>query len=258
MNDDIFLDFEIRTTHFLGEADVAREIVKHISKLPKEFWPTKCEDSNFKKKPFSFNCPDEFISMVPGSFKFEGHSRVYKINQKFELTVFWAKGSQDWFNSNPAKKFNSICLSYTNAKEIISSPKVFDTLKCIWLELCIKFNAAYAYCYLDKHATANPRGEGYCLQRLHWKTFFGREYIKAFNINQSMTLMGADIKFFGDDAALISLNSSALDLIKPNENEWRVIEQLGNEYFWGYVNDDWRNPKAIYKVPNFNWKNIIT
>jgi len=36
-----------------------------------------------------------------------------------------------------------------------------------------------------------------------------------------------------------------------------VIEQLGIDYFWGYTKDDWRKPKAKYKMPDLNWDTIL-
>ena len=108
MTDNYFLDFEIRTNQFLGQQNVADGIVDVLSKLPKKYIPTKCVGPEYRTKAFSLKSPENFIAIVPGFYTYEGHASLYKIKNIFELTVFWAKGDTEWFNSNPAKRFCAI------------------------------------------------------------------------------------------------------------------------------------------------------
>ena len=257
MVEDYFLDFEIRTAQFLGQPNVANRIIDALSKLPKKYSPTKCVGSDYKKKPFSLNDPDNFIAMVPGEYAYEGHVSLYKANNIFELTVFWAKGDVEWFNSSPAKRFNSIVISISNAEKVLSNKDDFSLIKMIWLELCDKFSAAFAYCSLDQHIGTRPRGEGFCLPRLHWLSYFGNGYTQEFNLKEREKLNGANLEIRDNDTSLISIDSSPFDLTDPCDDEWNVIEQLGVEYFWGYIKDDWRKPKGKYKMPDFNWDTVL-
>jgi len=80
MTDNYFLDFEIRTTQFLGHQNVANGIVDVLSKLPKKYILSKCVGPNDEKKAFSIKSPENFIAIVPGLYTYEGHASLYKVN----------------------------------------------------------------------------------------------------------------------------------------------------------------------------------
>ena len=43
--------------------------------------------------------------------------------------------------------------------------------------------------------------------------------------------------------------------MRPSDRERALIELRGTEYFWA-EDDNWRNPKMRYRMPEFDWSEV--
>jgi hypothetical protein len=148
-------------------------------------------------------------------------------------------------------------LGFRDGEAIAGSPDLLDPLVDIWLELCVLVEATHGYGYLDRSTGYEPRGEGYCLPRLHWLTFFGREYVDLLQLRQKYHLDGADVRPTGS-GVMLRIQGNPARLVKSSPVECAIIEQLEPRAFWGHVADDWRAPTKSYLQPEFDWSEILT
>jgi hypothetical protein len=98
------------------------------------------------------------------------------------------------------------------------------------------------------------RGHRLCLPRIHWYTYFGKEYKEALSITRGNSLPNCELTFGENDSVLLRIieDNPAL-LIRPNNKENLIINSLDKEYFWN-EEDDWRNPNFKYKMPDYNFE----
>ena len=253
----LFLIFDIETTKYLGTPSRMDSALNILQRLPGKYEPTRCKGPDFSTAMFRWQNRETFLRMIPGGNPFQGSARIYKTRSIFEFEISWAKGTRDWFADHPAMRFNSLGLQFRDGETIVRSPDLLDPLVDIWLELCALVEATHGYVYLDSCTGYEPRGEGYCLPRLHWLTFFGREYVELLHLRQKHHIDGADVRGAGS-GVMLRIQDNPARLVKPSPVEWAIIEQLERRAFWGHEADDWRAPTKSYLQPEFDWTEILT
>jgi hypothetical protein len=242
----------------LGKPEIARLYVDRLRGLPKRFHPTRFHDVFTKVHSFSFDDPSSFIESVPGPHPYNGMVSLYKIRHIATYLIDWSKGSSSWFRDHPQQKLNGFGGNLRGGEQIVKSRRTFAEIRRVWLELCQDVSALYGYLYLSLDDGYRPRGEGRCLPRLRWQTFFGPEYTGAFGLRESPELPGATVTDVGETSTLVQIDTPPETLDKPGDLERTIIEDLGETYFWGYARDDWRNPKLHYDQPEIDWSEIIS
>ena len=256
---DYRLEFDVVTPRYLGNPDVAKICVEEVGRLPRKLWPTKTEDSTFKKSRFSFHDPRAFELAVPGTAPFDGYARLYKVRDVFSFHLFWSKGSEEWYRENPGQKFNRAGMSVRDGQAAVGQSRSFARIQSVWLNLLVRLDAAYGFVYLRdaKARRTTPRGQGRCLPRLHWQTYFNAAYVRALNLAGISNTTDFQVRSILNGGTLITLNGDPRELSKPNAIERAVIARLGPTYFWGYTDDDWRSPQAHYDMPRLDWSEVV-
>ena len=130
---DYRLEFDVVTPRYLGNPDVAKICVEEVGRLPRKLWPTKTEDSTFKKSRFSFHDPRAFELAVPGTAPFDGYARLYKVRDVFSFHLFWSKGSEEWYRENPGQKFNRAGMSVRDGQAAVGQSRSFARIQSVWL-----------------------------------------------------------------------------------------------------------------------------
>lgn len=251
------LSFHTYTTSYLGTRETGQFCVELLhAKLPRKFWPTKYQDYTWKKLPFSFSDPQPLLDCFPGSFPNDGYVTLYKVRGLFTFYMFWRKSTPEQLAKTPGFMFCTIGLSFENAENFITDPELINPIHDIWLTLCQHFNALFGYGEYDVIGMEKDgHGIGRCLPRLHWLTYLGDPYVKAFGLDASSSIPNCKLTHL-PTGALLELQGDPLELRPPNETERQIIQQLGSDYFWNF--SDYRSrPSYPYKMPEVEFSEVI-
>jgi hypothetical protein len=250
------LNFEIYSPKYLGSREAAEFCINILKGLPKSYWPTKCRTSSISSRPFQFEKPESFFGLVPGKMQFDGDVSLYKTKNIFKFWILWSKGDKSWFENHPTKPFNIIGFETNRVHQCINNPEEFVHLKNIWLNMCIKFKAVYAYIFVqDATSIPKDKGFGFCIPRLHWITLLGKEYCEILKEIINKKIEGLNVSFVSD-AAILEVCKNPFEISQPNEFEKSLIMRLGEDIFWS--EGKWNGkPRKNYRIPNIDWSDIF-
>lgn len=252
------LIFELYTTKYLGKKSVAKYCLEKLKNLHTKYYPTKAKDHSYKPIRFSFDSPEEFINIFSKEIVNEGYASLYKIKRIFEFFVFWRKGDISFFKQYPGMKFNTISIVVENGSECIEDNKAFKILYDIWIDMCSAFDANYGYCYLDDSVDMRNTagGQGLCLPRVFWKSYFNKDYVNSFAIDCNTHIDNCKINSLENGGVILTINDKPEKLTVQTELEKSIIKSLGEEYFWSF-SDNWASPKKNYKMPELDLSEIL-
>ncbi|CAH1221616.1 hypothetical protein PAECIP111891_05253 [Paenibacillus allorhizoplanae] len=254
------LGFQIVTTRFLGTKEAASFIIDTLKKLPKKYWPTKSEYYSSKNKGlFSFENTKDFVDKVPGTYLFGGYAKLYKVRDLFSIYVNWTR-CPTTLTDDPTLVFNSISIYFDNGLDLLKNKKDFNEVESIWVELCKRFNAWYGQCHLFSNTERSNEylgwGFGRCISRLHWKTYFGKEYNTKFDIRNLNLNDLCTIKRYFEGDFLLTINAAPEEVVTRTNTEREIIKLIGKNYFWD-ENDNRLDPKGEYMLPSLNYSEVI-
>ena len=253
------LVFDLYTVKYLGFEETAVKCIEKLKILPTRYIPTKTQNFNGWKGLFSFNNTEIFMSFFPNGEMppFQFWVNLYKIKNLFNFTVESHILTNEELLKTPGMKFNYISMSVMPWENNVESENDFKILHDIWIYLCREFDAAYGYCYFeDATKGCTPRGEGRCIPRLHWNTYFGQEYTAVLNIDSLMNVDYCKIHKLDKGSLVEIYGEEAKNLMYSNKIEDSIINHLGKSYFWS-DQDNWRNPKLQYDMPSFDLSEVL-
>ena len=245
-------NFELYTMKYLGTREYGEIVLNAVSRFPRKFKPTKIEIiPSFTKKLISDCSRDEILTLFEAE-AIPSHSigiTFYKVQNKLEFTANWDK----WDMSDGKLPYNGIGFCTNDIQSF--DKKSFQAFYEIWLLLCEQCHAEWGYIYGIESYNVRPRGQGYCLPRLHYITYFGEKYCTAFKLKDK-TIPNVEIEYLDNGAATLTFQADPAQLIEPNDLEKQAINILGSEYFWN-EKDNRRSPKFKYRLPDFDLSEVL-
>ncbi|KRF13560.1 hypothetical protein ASG93_13640 [Paenibacillus sp. Soil787] len=119
----------------------------------------------------------------------------------------------------------------------------FSEVESIWMELCKRFNAWYGQCHLFSNSERSNNylgwGFGRCISRLHWKTYFGKEYYKEFDISSIVLEELCTIIRYCDGDFFLTINADPEEVVTRNKIEREIIKRIGKNYFGKKMTTGW-------------------
>ncbi|MFE5318128.1 hypothetical protein ACFQ88_05395 [Paenibacillus sp. NPDC056579] len=254
------LGMHITTTKFLGSEEVAHYIFEKLRLLPTKYHPTKSEYYTSKNKgKFSFDNPNEFITKVPGDYRYGGYASLYKVKQIFSIYIKWTRCPESLVSETDLV-YNTIWIHFDDGMGLINNSKEFSIVESIWLDLCKFLHSWYGECHLysNDESSNNYLGWGFgrCIPRLHWKTYFGEAYKQLIPVQEIDFEGTCEVDIFTNEGFILTINDDPRNLVTRSDLERKIINKLGSNLFWN-EHDNRLSPKGEYKIPNLDYSEVI-